>query len=278
MQKTTYQKYWKTINKNSKEKTNKKLGIGIRSFALVVGIISTAIVSIILGGNLLELFKIALLTILINITLWAIVWVVYFIYYRTHEFVIIYNDKEDKINKLESILSTKKANIDVKEYCYPSYLQATKVGIFIQNNDEYDISPRVKILGDIQQTEYSDDGDKKVSFIRMDNNNRIIGADTNAKIEINDAGELIIFEVERNENVFLLLKKHVLLKSFYSIKSGEYKINHVRWDITFEIFGKFNNEQFKNGVYSTFIEASMRNDEVLVQINEIEMLQNQTEY
>lgn len=96
MEKTTYKSYWETIRRNSKDKTNKKLGTGIRLLAIIVGLIATTIKSISSGGNLNAIFFDLLGSFSIIIFLWVIVWLSFFVYYRAHESVILYNDQEEK--------------------------------------------------------------------------------------------------------------------------------------------------------------------------------------
>ena len=173
---------------------------------------------------------------------------------------------------LPKIIKSEKVNIKIQEYRFPNYLQATKVGIFIENKSERAIIPFAKILGDIKQTEYFDDRSEENGNIQLPKNNRIIGININVPIADNDTGELIFVEVINNENVSLLVKHQLLIKSFYSVRSGDYKSNRKRWDFVFELYGKVNGKQFKNGIYSIFIETYMRNDEVFVQIGEIKTL------
>jgi hypothetical protein len=186
--------------------------------------------------------------------------------------VWIYKKVNPRINqnKKQEIISDRRKektiDIEIKEYHYPSYLQATKVGLLIQNNSGKDIFPRVKIIGKMKRTEYAYGNKFSTSFL-LPKTNRIINSDT--PIENNNCGEIILVVVERNENVSLLLSRsHNLLKSFYGTRIGKYKVDRVRWDFTFEIFGNIGSEQFKNGVFSTSIESYMRDGDVFVQIGE----------
>lgn len=269
---TNYKEYWKIVRKNSREKTTRKLGFGIRILAVVVAAISTTSVSLILGGNILKVIIDAVLTILINIIIWLIIFGAFYAYYKDQEPVVLYNNQEKIVSTLNSQLLLNKARINISGYHYPNYLQAIKVGISISNEDQYDIFPRVKILGNLEQIEFFDDGSRVSGTLRLDNSNRIIGKDINFQVGHNDTDQLFFVEVENNENVSFLLKTHLLLKSFYSVRSRTYNLNRVRWDFRFQIFGDINGEQFNNGVYSTYIEAYMRGDEVFVQIGEPEKL------
>src|SRR3990172_2705361 len=98
--KNEYRKYWKMVRTIAREKTNKKLGIGIRILAIAIGIISTTLVSILLGGNLMTILSVALVTFIVTVTLWIIVWFGVFVYYRAYESVIAYQEKDETIKKL----------------------------------------------------------------------------------------------------------------------------------------------------------------------------------
>jgi hypothetical protein len=120
MERTTPKEYWKIIRKNSKEKANKKLGIGIRMFAVALGILSTAISSWLLGkGSTMEIIKIASVTITVNIFLWIIAWICFFIYYKILEPIILYNLQEEVVEKLrkenESFKDTKTSEITIRK-------------------------------------------------------------------------------------------------------------------------------------------------------------------
>ena len=97
MEKTTHKEYWKTIRKEAKEKTNKKLGLGIRIFGILIGVISTITSSLLLGKNIMTIGIIALTTIVINIFAWIIAWFGYFTYFRAKESVLAYNGLENTI-------------------------------------------------------------------------------------------------------------------------------------------------------------------------------------
>lgn len=266
--------YWKFIRKEVKKtawgESNMKghiLAFLVMLFyALVFGVLySTNIISVKFFDNVILNIIFELATIIIPFTIFLILLMNSFSYVPAK----IYNDQQNDIENLKSRLATKKANIKIKECHYPSYLQATKVGISIQNNDSYDIFPRIRILGDLERIEYFNDGSNKIDIIHLDDDNCVIGSNINVPIEVGNTEKLIFVEVERNENISLLLKNPNLLKSFYSVRLGEYKSGHARWNFTFEIFGKINGEQFKNETYSTFIDAYLRNGEVFVQIDEI---------
>src|SRR5258707_13911082 len=102
MDEKTYQEYWKMVRAIAREKADKKLGIGIRFLALGVVAVSTTIVSIFLGGNLMTTLTVALVTITVNVVVWIIVWVCFFVYYRAYEPVIIYNEKERKLESFKN--------------------------------------------------------------------------------------------------------------------------------------------------------------------------------
>lgn len=99
MGKTSYKEYWATICKEAKEKTDKKLGLGIRIFGILIGVISTVASSLLLGKDTLAIGIIALTTIVINIVAWIIAWTGYFTYFRAKESVLAYNGLEDAISR-----------------------------------------------------------------------------------------------------------------------------------------------------------------------------------
>lgn len=161
--------------------------------------------------------------------------------------------------------------IEIGEYHNLGYFQSTKVGVLINNKSDYDIFPKIKILGDIRRVEYMDDGSEKSAAFSLDKGNQIIGL-TDIFVQSGNAREIIFAQVEKNENVSLLVEKPNLLKSFHSVKTGDYKVSRARWSFSFELFGKINEMKFKEGVYSISIEAGIRNGEVYLLAGELKAL------
>lgn len=161
--------------------------------------------------------------------------------------------------------------IEIEEYHNLGYFQSTKVGILLSNKSDYDIYPKIKILGEIRQVEYIDDGNEKNTTFSLDKGNRIIGLN-DLFVQSGNTREIIFVKVEKNENVSLLVEKPNLLKSFYSVRTGEYKVSRTKWNFSFELFGKINDMKFREGLYSISIEAGIRNGEVYILAGELKAL------
>jgi len=159
--------------------------------------------------------------------------------------------------------------IKINEYHNLGFMQSTKVGICIDNDSDYKIFPSAKILGNIRLEEYFDDGSEKSRTFKLDKGNQIIGLNPNP-IKSEDSKEIVFAEVEDNENVSLLVSPHQALKSFYSVKNGNYEVKTARWYFNFELFGEIKKMKFKEGIYSTFVQASMMSDgKVYLQMGDI---------
>jgi hypothetical protein len=154
-----------------------------------------------------------------------------------------------------------KANIEIREYFYPSRKQATKAGILIENNDN-DIVPSVKIIEMIQRKRFLTDLD--VDPIPIDNDNCIIDFREKEKIDFKSSGKIIFIEIQK-KNISFLLGKNRLLTALENISEHDY----YQWDIVFEVFGKIRGNKFENGLFSLFIEANRRNGEVVLEVGDI---------
>ena len=158
--------------------------------------------------------------------------------------------------------------IKVDEYHNLGYMQSTRVGIQIDNDSDYKIFPSAKILGNIRLVEYLDDRSERSSTFNLDKGSRIIGLNP-SPIKSEDSKELIFAEVDDNKNVLLLVSPRNSLKSFYSVKNGDYGVKTARWYFNFQLFGEIKNLKFKEGIYSSFIQASMMSGEVYLQMGDI---------
>lgn len=178
--------------------------------------------------------------------------------------VTVFNKQRKQIQNLEERLETKKANIEIGEYCFPSYGQATKVGISIENKDDNNLLPKIKIVGEITRTKrYYTDVD--IDPIRLDNNNRVI--DFVEKIDFKGFGNISIAEIQ-GDHIVLCLEKKLLLASVKDVLEGDY----YDWDFNFEMYGSINGEKFDNGLYSASIETKRTAQEVYLQIGKIKSL------
>jgi hypothetical protein len=146
MERKSYQEYWESVRTIAKEKANKKLGFGIRFFAVVVGAVSTAITAILVGGNPKTISVVALITIVVNLIIWITVWIGFFVYYRAKESVAIYNKQvEDNENLLKTTneLNEKINPTNVKLIVVPSsddYFPIGKVEIHVFNTSKVEFT------------------------------------------------------------------------------------------------------------------------------------------
>lgn len=92
-----YQQYWKVINKNARDKSSNKLGIWGRFTSLIIGVLSSAIVSLFFGGSI----KTNVIVALVTTVVWLLVWSVVFVWYKFHEPIILHNEQVEKAKKKE---------------------------------------------------------------------------------------------------------------------------------------------------------------------------------
>ncbi len=161
--------------------------------------------------------------------------------------------------------------IKIGEYRNRGYFQSDEIGIQITNDSDYKIFASAKLIGEMRQVDYFDDGSEKSSPFPIDKKSCIIRFDP-LQIKSEDTKEMIFVKVENNENVSLLTSPPQLLKSFYSVRTGDYEVKTTRWYFNFEPFGEMKGMKFKEGIYSTFIQASIRNDEVYLVLGDIKKI------
>jgi hypothetical protein len=162
-------------------------------------------------------------------------------------------------------LNPKKANIEIKEIHlndegFRNYGQATKVGISIENND-YDLLLSVRILGDIhEEKRFLGDIDRKK--FPIDTENRIIKM--NDLLETKHIGKINFIEIQEGHILFCLDKKFPLA----ALKDID-KMDFIRWDFQFEVFGKIKDDKFDNGVFSTFIETNQTSHSIYLKMGDV---------
>lgn len=192
-------------------------------------------------------------------------------YFVLKEPVTVHNKQQKDIQDLKTRLESRKAKIEIGEYYSPSYGQATKVGISIENKDESDLVPNVKIIGNVTQTKrYYTDVD--IDPLNPDKDYRAIKLTEKEKIGFKGSGNIVFAEIQ-GDNIVLLLEKKLLLTSVKNVLDDEY----FRWDLKFEIYGTINGGTFENGLYSTFIETKRTQHEIHLHIGEIKSLTDMDE-
>lgn len=249
----SYWQYQKTVRIGAWEKFSSKHGI--------IDLIISSAVSLIVGLVYWYVSKQSLESVFISLAILGIFWVIYstiYLGYFAKEHFLVYKTQQERIGKLKHAIESKKANLDVKEYSYPNYGQSKKVGISIQNNDRYDVFPRMKIIGNIRRTEYN--GLEKVNekeFLLPDDNRIFSNV---SELDFNDSKNIVFAEVEKG-NISLFLKTKFLLNPIFS---GETPYTRIKWRFHFELFGEIKEEKFENGTYFICIEAYERNEETFL--------------
>jgi hypothetical protein len=104
-------KYWKDISKEARQKSLKKVGIWGRIATAVISGLAGGAVSYFGGGNVLN----SIYTALIIISVWGAIWLVGFIVHLVREPVLIHDDKDTQINKLQAEITELKNAVDAYE-------------------------------------------------------------------------------------------------------------------------------------------------------------------
>lgn len=161
--------------------------------------------------------------------------------------------KKERIDELEKIINAPNANIEVKEFHlgndgYQNYFQATKVGIYINNLDKFNIIPYIKLNGSVKVTRKIRDEKPIINTLWFDDDKNFFDFD---KEIFTKTKKIYLMEIVKND-VLLLFKTPTSVATLSTIR----ELNEMSWDFDFDICGeKKNGEQFINSGYHAHIEA-----------------------
>lgn len=174
---------------------------------------------------------------------------------------------------LPIFIKSKDVKLNISQYHSPQYLQSKVVGVVVENQSDYDIFPKVKFLGDIRCTEYSEGGNEKSYRIKLRKNSRLV--DSGILVGVEDTNPIALAKVENNKNISLQTSSPFLLNSSFSFGDNAQDVKVAKWDFNFKIVGKIKKSKFETGVYSSSIEAFIRpyrdhsNSELFVQMGDV---------